>query len=63
MITIPEFSRFCTWPDMDALEENVRSLLDMSFDRGQIAEAAASKYSKDTMCEEYIQTYLSMNGA
>lgn len=63
MITIPEFSRFCAWPDLDALEENVRSLLDTVFDRSQIAEAAANKYSKDTMCEEYVQTYLSMNGA
>lgn len=63
MITIPEFSRFCTWSDLDALEENVRSLLDTAFDRRQIAEAAANKYSKDAMCEEYVQTYLSMNGA
>lgn len=63
MIAIPDFSQFCSWADVDALEKNVRHMLDHSFDCDKIAEAAAQKYSKDTMCENYINLYLSMNGA
>lgn len=62
MITIPAFSCFCDWGDVDALEKNVRGMLADSFDRGQIAQIAAAKYSKETMCADYIDLYLSMNG-
>ncbi len=63
MIAIPAFSRFSQWSDLDTLEQNVRSMLNTSFSREGIAEAAAGKYSKETMCENYMDLYLSMNGA
>lgn len=62
-IAIPQFTRFCDWADVDALEENVRSMLQISYNRGEIAEIAAIKYAKETMCADYIDLYLSMNGA
>jgi len=63
LITISEFSRFSRWSDLDALEANVRSMLEAPFDHSKIAEEAAKKYSKETMCESYIDLYHSMNGA
>lgn len=57
MITIPEFSAFSEWPDMDKLERNVRHMLCADLDRQQIAVAAAKKYSKETMCENYMDIY------
>ena len=63
MIAISDFSQFCSWSDLDTLEKNVRRMLEHSFDCNKIAEAAAQKYAKDTMCENYINLYLSMNGA
>ena len=62
-IAISEFTRFCDWADVDALEENVRLMLQTPDHRGEIAEAAAKKYAKETMCASYIDLYLSMNGA
>lgn len=62
MITIPEFSRFSPWSDVDELEKNVRELLKTDFDRDQIAKTAAEKYSNHTMCRHYLDTYLAMNG-
>jgi len=57
MITIPEFSAFSEWPDMDRLEKNVRHMLCAGLSREQIADAAAKKYSKETMCENYVEIY------
>ena len=62
-IAISEFTRFCDWADVDALEENVRGMLRNSYNREEIAEIAAKKYAKETMCASYIDLYLSMNGA
>ena len=62
-IAISEFTRFCDWADVDALEENVRGMLQNSYNREEIAEIAAKKYAKETMCASYIDLYLSMNGA
>ena len=62
-IAISEFTRFCDWADVDALEENVRGMLRNSYNREEIAEIAVKKYAKETMCASYIDLYLSMNGA
>ena len=62
-IAISEFTRFCDWADVDALEENVRGMLRNFYNREEIAEIAAKKYAKETMCASYIDLYLSMNGA
>ena len=62
-IAISEFTRFCDWADVDALEENVRRMLQQPYNRGEIAKTAAKKYAKETMCDAYIDLYLSMNGA
>ena len=62
-IAISEFTRFCDWADVDALEENVRRMLQQPYNRGEIAKTAAKKYAKETMCNAYINLYLSMNGA
>jgi len=63
MIAISEFSRFCRWSDVDMLEETVRQMLYSSFDQKEIERQAAKKYSKNTMCTNYIGLYSSMNGA
>ena len=63
MIAVPAYSRFCNWADVDTLEENVRIMLESTGDTGEIAEIAAKKYAKETMCDNYIDLYLSMNGA
>ena len=63
MIAISEFSRFCRWSDVDMLEETVRQMLHSSFDQKEIERQAAKKYSKNTMCTDYIGLYSSMNGA
>ena len=61
-IALSDYAAFCDWADVDALEENVRAMLNHTYDRGKIAELAAKKYAKETMCEDYIKLYLSMNG-
>ena len=60
MIAIGEFSAFSPWSDLDKLEENVRKILSSYFDREKIAAAAAKKYSKETMCDRYLDIYRSM---
>lgn len=62
-IAIADFTHLCDWADVDALEENVRGMLQNSYNREEIAEIAAKKYAKETMCASYIDLYLSMNGA
>ena len=62
-IAIAEFSRFCPWSNLDELEKNVRAMLRETPDRIRIAEAAAQKYAKKTMCQSYMEIYNALNKA
>lgn len=54
-ITIPEYSSFCEYGDLEALEKAVLS--PPVGDRAQIAEAARARYGLDRMIEQYLDEY------
>lgn len=56
-ITIPEYSRFSEYGNLDLLEENVFELLDFGFDKTNICYAAKNKYEKEKMISEYMKVY------
>ena len=60
-IALGEYSMFSSWSDVDALEKNVRLMLERSADRKQIAKKAAEKYSKQTMSANYMKLYRAMH--
>ncbi|MEA5153023.1 MAG: glycosyltransferase [Oscillospiraceae bacterium] len=61
-IALPQYSGFVKWGDVDALRAKAREFMDGRADRDEIAAAAAEKYSRDKMCEEYIGLYESLCG-
>lgn len=56
-ITIPEYSEFVEYGDVDALEKSVRKMLNTEYDKKNIAEVAEKKFNKKRMTEEYIRIY------
>ena len=56
-ITIPEYSEFVEYGDVDTLEKAVRKMLNTEYDKKNIAEAAEKKFNKKRMTEEYIRIY------
>lgn len=54
-ITIPQFSSFSEYGDLDLLEQNVISFLEL--DHVGISRYAAAVYSKENMCKRYIRLY------
>lgn len=60
MISIPQYSEFTEYGDIDALEEILRHWLDVSdLDRTAIAEEAARIYSSEAMIQTFIDIYRS----
>lgn len=59
-ITIPEYSRFSEYGDVEKLKENVLSLLGCDFDKQEISRAAICKYEKEKMITEYLNLYSEM---
>lgn len=56
-IAISSYSRFCHYGDVDTLEANVRHVLNTDIDKPKIAHDAKVKYSKESMCREYVEIY------
>lgn len=56
-ITIPEFSEFAEYGDVNGLCDAVCRMLKQKFDREGISEIAAEKYSKKAMVDGYIRLY------
>lgn len=64
-IALPEYSRFCKYGDLDALEKCVRELLKdgNNADRAaKIAERAAIIYDRERMADRYIEIYRQLMG-
>jgi glycosyltransferase involved in cell wall biosynthesis len=64
-ISLPEYSRFCKYGDLDALEKCVRELLKdgNNADRAaKIAERAAIIYDRERMADRYIEIYRQLMG-
>lgn len=59
MISIPEYSEFCEYGDIDELERQVYSLVKKG-KPSKIAEKAKSVYQKQKMIEDYIKVYTAL---
>ncbi len=59
-ISIPEYSGFAEYGNVDELEKIVRSFMSRKFNREEIAESAEKKYSGKRMAEEYTDVYIKM---
>lgn len=57
LITIPEYSEFVEYGDIDALFNATKSFLNLSFDKQKISVAAKQKYSKEEMANNYLKIY------
>lgn len=56
-ISLPAYSAFVDYGDLDALEAQVRSWLEQAHDRDQIAREARETYSQQTMIKEFREVY------
>ena len=56
-ISIPEFSSFCNYGDLDSLAESVLFWLYNKNDNDIISNKAAELYKKERMIKEYIKVY------
>ena len=56
-ITIPEYSKFVSHGDVDALEKATRIFLEKNFQESEISQKASKKYAKETMFKGYVETY------
>lgn len=61
-ISIPEYSMFSTYGDIQGVKDNLELMLDKTktFSKQCIANKANSIYKKEKMCEEYISIYEEM---
>ena len=56
-ITMPEYSSFVDYGDLETLCEALRSFLSKEYNKQTISKAAKEKYSSQTMVKEYIKVY------
>ncbi len=56
-ITIPEYSEFVEYGDVDSLERAVKEFLGRSFDRAEISEKAHGIYNSSAMVDAYLKVY------
>lgn len=56
-ISIPDYSDFVSYGDIDSLEEIMKEYLSRSFNRNEISSKAKEIYSSITMAEEYMKIY------
>ena len=59
-ISLPQFSRFVDYGDMDGLRDAVSEQIGIKFGKIDIAKDAAAVYSAEYMIESYIQAYREM---
>ncbi len=56
-IAMEKYSSFVGHGDMDSLENAVYKMLNTEWDKTVISKEAIAKYSKDVMCNSYIEIY------
>ena len=56
-ITIPEYSEFLDYGDVDGLYEALKKSLASSYDKREVSEKAKEKYSNKRMCSQYFEIY------
>ena len=56
-ITIPEYSCFTEYGNVEMLVHNIEMFLKQTLNRSNIVSVAKNKYSKVNMCAEYIKLY------
>lgn len=59
-ITIPEYSRFSEYGNVELLKDNVMDLLSCAFDKTEVCKNAKDKYDKEKMISEYMEIYFEM---
>ena len=59
-ITIPEYSRFSEYGNVELLKDNVMDLLSCAFDKTEVCKNANEKYDKEKMISEYMEIYFEM---
>lgn len=57
LITIPEYSEFVEYGNIDALFNATKRFLNSSFDKKIISAAAKQKYSEEEMSNNYLRVY------
>lgn len=62
-ISIPEYSNFVEYGDVDALCEATKEMLSTSVSKDDVCAAAHQKYSKAQMTNGYLDIYSKINGA
>lgn len=60
-ISIPEYSSFVDFGDLESLHEEMKKFLAESFLKMDIALTSNCKYAKQTMVQSYIETYKELN--
>ena len=61
-ICIPEYCRFCQYGDVDAMQENVCSMLETVWDKDLIAQMGTKKYASAVMGQGYADIYEELLG-
>ena len=56
-ITIPEYSSFVEYGNIELLCEKIEKMLDTALDKNEISQKAKLKYSLESMVENYINLY------
>lgn len=56
-ISLPDYSRFVEYGDVDALQTAVTQFLQKQWSKEDIAQCARKVYAKDVMADNYIQVY------
>lgn len=61
-ISIPDFSSFVNFADLESMSAEVKRFLNISFNRDTISERAISLYSKRIMAKNYLDIYKLLKG-
>lgn len=56
-ITIPEYSEFVEYDDIDKLQDSVLKFSNKNFDKGKISNMACKRYSAEKMYQAYLTYY------
>ena len=59
-ITIPEFSYFSEFGNVDLLTKNIKTMLNRKIDKDYLANIAHDKYDLSHMCSQYLEIYKRM---
>ena len=56
-ISLPEYSSFVEYPNLEKLKEQVQLFFNKQFDRSAISEKAIATYSRKAMTDGYVASY------